>query len=128
MNPGGRESGETETSAMKTSGMKAFAERHCRVLPAGTPALAAEAVQALLHDFPGWTLQQEAIRKSFRFADYPRTLAFVNAVAWIAQQQDHHPELQVTYDRCEVAYNTHSIGGISENDFICAARIESLIE
>ena len=113
---------------MKTSGMKTFAERRCRVLPAGTPPLAAEAVQALLHDFPGWTLQQGAIRKSFRFADYPRTLAFVNAVAWIAQQQDHHPELQVTYDRCVVAYNTHSIGGISENDFICAARIESLIE
>ena len=107
-------------------GMKAFSGRQCRPLPRGTPHLSGAEMEALLHDFPGWTLQQGAISKTFSFPDYHRTLAFVNAVAWIAQQQDHHPELNVSYEHCRVSFNTHSIGGISENDFICAARIEGL--
>ena len=106
--------------------MKDFALRQCRPLPGGTPPLSATEVETLLREFPGWTMHQGTINKTFAFRDYHHTIAFVNAVAWIARQQDHHPELNVFYDRCRISFNTHSIGGISENDFICAARIESL--
>jgi len=107
-------------------GMKQLALRQCRPLPKGTAPLSAPEVGALLRDYPDWKIHQGAISKTFVFSDYHQTLAFVNAVAWIAQRQDHHPELNVFYDHCRVSFNTHSIGGISENDFICAARIEGL--
>lgn len=75
-----------------------------------------------------WTLDLEAgaLVREFRFADYYHTMAFVNAVAWIAHQQDHHPDLEVGYNRCRVLFSTHDVGGLSENDFICAARVEVL--
>jgi 4a-hydroxytetrahydrobiopterin dehydratase len=69
--------------------------------------------------------------RSFGFADYYKTLAFVNALAYIAHEQDHHPELTVTYNRCAVRYDTHSVnngkGGLSVNDFICAAKVDALV-
>ena len=64
--------------------------------------------------------------KAWSFKNYYETLAFVNAVAWIVHGEDHHPDLSVGYNRCRVEFSTHSIGGISENDFICAAKIEAL--
>jgi 4a-hydroxytetrahydrobiopterin dehydratase len=66
------------------------------------------------------------LRREFQFPDYHRTMAFVNAVAWVAHSQDHHPDLEVSYSRCVVRFNTHTVGGLSENDFICAARINAL--
>lgn len=77
---------------------------------------------------PGWELVKEgtAIRKTFRFPDYYRTLAFVNALAYVAHREDHHPDLNVHYDRCVVRFSTHDVGGLSENDFICAAKAELL--
>ncbi len=108
--------------------VKDFAQRRCRPLPEGTPPIPVPEVEALLHGFTGWSLHQGSLRRSFVFPDYHRTIAFVNAVAWIAHQQDHHPELEVSYNRCGVSFNTHSIGGISENDFICAARVEELLD
>lgn len=102
-------------------------QRHCRPLPAGTPPLAAGEIKKLLVDVPGWRHAKGGLRGSFSFKDYHRTLAFVNAVAWIAHREDHHPEMVVSYNRCDVAYNTHSIGGISLNDFICAAQINALL-
>lgn len=79
---------------------------------------------------PGWSLAEEgtAITRSFHFADYYRTLAFVNALAHIAHRQDHHPDLSVHYDRVVVRYSTHDVGGLSENDFICAAKASALNE
>ena len=68
-----------------------------------------------------------AIRKEFRFADYFRTMAFVNAVASVAHREDHHPEIEVGYARCIVHYSTHDVGGLSLNDFICAAKVEDLL-
>ena len=65
-----------------------------------------------------------SISRTFRFDDYHRTLAFVNAVAWIAHREDHHPDLEVGYDRCRVRYATHDVGGLSENDFILAAKFD----
>lgn len=76
---------------------------------------------------PGWALADGAIQKRFEFADYHRTMAFVNAVAWVAHVEDHHPDLAVSYNRCTVRFNTHSVGGISINDFICAAKVDALL-
>lgn len=77
---------------------------------------------------PEWSVVEDgaAITRTFRFPDYYRTMAFVNALAFIAHEQDHHPDLGVHYDRCVVRYSTHDVGGLSENDFICAARADAL--
>ncbi len=83
-------------------------------------------IQQHLQQAPGWALMNGAIEKTYSFADYHRTLAFVNALAWIAHREDHHPDLLVSYSRCTVRFNTHSVGGISINDFICAAQVDAL--
>ncbi len=74
----------------------------------------------------GWDFVDGALRKTYRFKNYYETLAFVNAVAYMVHQEDHHPDLHVGYDRCEVRYNTHSVNGISENDFISAAKADAV--
>lgn len=83
----------------------------------------------LLRETPDWSIVEDgqAITRTFRFADYYRTMAFVNALAFIAHEQDHHPDLGVHYDRCVVRYSTHDVGGLSENDFICAAKADALV-
>jgi 4a-hydroxytetrahydrobiopterin dehydratase len=106
--------------------MPALAGRSCRALPAGTAPLTQPEIDAGLEQLPGWALAQGAISKRFSFQGYAETMAFVNAVAAIAAREDHHPEMLVGYDSCRVAYSTHSIGGVSENDLICAAKIEAL--
>jgi 4a-hydroxytetrahydrobiopterin dehydratase len=75
---------------------------------------------------PGWEYQDNRLSKTFRFADYYQTLAFVNAVAYIAHRQDHHPDLSVHYNRVVASYSTHAAGGVTLNDCICAARVEAL--
>lgn len=74
----------------------------------------------------GWSRQGDAIAKTYRFRDYHETMAFVNAAAWISHQADHHPDLTVGYNQCLVSYTTHSLGGLSRKDFICAAKIDAL--
>lgn len=69
----------------------------------------------------------KGIQRTFHFKNYYQTIAFVNALAWVAHAQDHHPDLVISYNRCVVNYSTHSVGGLSENDFICAARIDALV-
>ena len=87
-------------------------------------------IQEHLTAVEGWALQDGKIVRTFAFKNYYETLAFVNAIAWIIHAEDHHPELVVTYNRCVVKFDTHSVnggrGGISENDFICAAKIDAL--
>src|SRR2546428_9527642 len=83
-------------------------------------------IDALLAEVPGWAFDGKVIAKSWSFKNYHETMAFVNAVAWVAHREDHHPDMSVGYNRCRVEFSTHSIGGISENDFICAAKIEAL--
>lgn len=84
-----------------------------------------------LADLPGWTLSGDgddvAIEKSYRFADYYETIAFVNALAFIAHAVDHHPDLSVHYNRCVVRFSTHSLKGISDLDFACAVRADGLL-
>jgi 4a-hydroxytetrahydrobiopterin dehydratase len=93
----------------------------------GTLALDAATVAALLVPLPGWALVDGAIQKRFAFADFHRTMAFANALAWIANAQDHHPDLQLSYGHCTVRFNTHAVNGLSLNDFICAARVDALL-
>ena len=91
---------------------------------------AAEIVAKLTH-VEGWQLEGDgadiAISKTFRFANYFETIAFVNAAALVAHRQDHHPDLQVSYNRCVVRLNTHDVGGLSVTDFDCAAQLNALL-
>jgi len=75
-----------------------------------------------------WKLSQDAksLRRALKFKDFYRTMSFVNAVAHIANTEDHHPDLEIGYNYCRITYSTHSIGGLSQNDFICAAKIDRL--
>lgn len=102
-------------------------KKHCTpVSPRGEPLSIAE-VRAVLQELPGWELVDVEIFKTFKFANYHETMAFVNATAWISHREDHHPDLEVGYNKCRVRYSTHSIGGLSENDLICAAKVEALV-
>lgn len=108
--------------------MTALRDRHCE--PRSGAALAGGAAEQVLRELPGWELVNDAktIRRTFTFPDYFATIAFVNALAWIAHREDHHPDLEVGYNRCTVRFSTHSVGGLSDNDFICAARINALYD
>ena len=83
---------------------------------------------------PGWAIsgKEEGIAKTYRFNDFHQTMAFVNAVAEVANAEDHHPDMEVSYNRCTVKFDTHSVnagrGGISENDFICAAKVDAIFQ
>lgn len=105
-----------------------LADRRCRPLKGPEHRLAADAVASKLGALPGWSLVEDgaAIAKTFRFPDYHRTMAFVNALAYVAHAEDHHPDLGVHYDRVVVRYSTHDVGGLSENDLVCAAKAERL--
>jgi 4a-hydroxytetrahydrobiopterin dehydratase len=95
----------------------------------GNAAFTAHQINEHLTTLPGWSFLDGKIHKTFTFKNYYETIAFVNVVAAISHATDHHPDLSVHYNRCVVAFNTHDVdngkGGISINDFICAARIES---
>lgn len=99
-------------------------QRHCRHLDG--PPMSESAVAAQLAALPDWRHADGALVRTFRFGNYYETLAFVNALAYVIHREDHHPDLAVSYDRCEVRFNTHSVGGISENDFICAAKADAV--
>jgi 4a-hydroxytetrahydrobiopterin dehydratase len=106
-----------------------LAAQRCTPRRGAEHLLPAARVQAALAALPGWDLVEDgqALSKTFRFPDYYRTLAFVNALAFIAHAEDHHPDLSVHYDRCVVRFSTHDVGGLSENDLICAAKAEQLV-
>jgi 4a-hydroxytetrahydrobiopterin dehydratase len=86
-------------------------------------------IEALLAEVPGYRVDdaRSKISKEYSFTDFYETIAFVNALAYIANQEDHHPDLAVSYNKCQVAFTTHDAGGLTENDFICAARVNALI-
>ena len=99
----------------------------CRPLPAGTPPLSGHDLEHLLGHAEGWAITGGLLAKTFKFEDHYQTMAFVNAVAWISHREDHHPALEVFYDSCRVRYWTHAIDGLTENDFICAAKVDALL-
>lgn len=92
----------------------------------GQLALSAEQVAAHLTRAPGWALVGGAIERRFSFKDDLQALAFVNVVAWLAHTEDHHPAVQLLYSRCTLRFDTHDLGGLSLNDFICAAKVDAL--
>jgi 4a-hydroxytetrahydrobiopterin dehydratase len=102
---------------------------HCEPRKGKGAGVDARAIDEYLGELQGWTKAGDggSIAKTFRFADYFHTMAFVNAVASIAHREDHHPDLEVHYDRCVVRYSTHDVGGLSLNDFICAVKVEDLL-
>lgn len=106
-----------------------LAKKHCEACSAETPRVPPATVATLLSELPGWKAAADgkSITKRYDFANFHDTMAFVNAVAFIAHREDHHPDLEVSYSRCTVRYSTHAIDGLSDNDFICAAKVESLL-
>jgi 4a-hydroxytetrahydrobiopterin dehydratase len=86
-------------------------------------------LEALVPQVPGYQLDENRaeISKTYPFPDFYETIAFVNAVAYIANQEDHHPDLTVSYNKCKVSFSTHDAGGLTENDFICAAKVNALV-
>lgn len=102
--------------------------RHCTPCEGGVSLLDPGQVEAMRRAIPDWQVQGQRITRAFRFKDFSDTMAFVNAVAWVAHREDHHPDLEVGYSTVRVTYWTHAIEGLSENDFICAARIDALLK
>jgi len=105
-------------------------QAHCLALRGSEHKLGQARLTELLPQVPGWELAEAglALVRTFRFPDYHHTMAFVNALAWMAHRENHHPDLGVHYDRVVVRYSTHDVGGLSENDFICAAKASALTE
>ncbi|MBP7147610.1 MAG: 4a-hydroxytetrahydrobiopterin dehydratase [Acidobacteria bacterium] len=103
--------------------------RHCTACDGAAQRLTPAAARELLAQVAGWEMNPDGseIRREFRFPDFYQTMSFVNAVAWIANVEDHHPDLEVGYHTCRVRYSTHSVQGLSENDFICAAKVDALL-
>lgn len=106
-----------------------LAAQHCQPRRGKEHALPAERIEALLGQLPGWQLAADgyAIAKDFKFEDFHRTLGFINAVGFMANHEDHHPDLEAGYGHCRLLWSTHDAGGLSLNDFICAARVEALL-
>ena len=105
-------------------------EKRCVACEGGIPKLERAQAEQLLRQVSDWTLNEKAeeISRVFEFKNFYQTMAFANGVAWIANKEDHHPDLHISYQRCEVRFYTHAINGLTENDFICAAKIDRLID
>jgi 4a-hydroxytetrahydrobiopterin dehydratase len=101
--------------------------KKCRPCESGMLPLAPDQVRALLAKLPGWELADNELVRVYSFKNYYQTVSFVNAVAWLAHREDHHPDLSFGYKTCTVRYSTHAVGGLSENDFICAAKVDALL-
>ena len=110
--------------------MTDLTNKRCIPCEGGVPSLTPEEVLTYLSRYTHWQKDaaSQTISREYKFKNFYQTMAFVNAVAWIANQENHHPDLEVGYNRCLVKYTTHAIGGLSENDFICAAKVDALGE
>jgi 4a-hydroxytetrahydrobiopterin dehydratase len=108
--------------------MTDLAKQKCKPCEGGVAPLAAEQAKQMLKGLKGWILEEGRLVKVYPFTNHYQTMAFVNALAWISHREDHHPDLAVGYNKCRVEYSTHAIGGLSENDFICAAKCDALFD
>jgi len=109
-----------------TKTLSDLASGKCKPCEGGVAPLTEPEVRNLLKQLDGWELAGGRIAKIYLFKNYYQTMAFVNAAAWISHREDHHPDLTVGYNQCRVEYTTHAIDGLSENDFICAAKLDKL--
>jgi len=103
-----------------------LAHKKCKPCEGGVAPLDPQEIERLLKRIDGWEYANGVIAKTYSFKNYYQTIAFVNATAWISHREDHHPDITVGYNKCRVEYSTHAIGGLSENDFICAAKVDAL--
>jgi 4a-hydroxytetrahydrobiopterin dehydratase len=109
--------------------MNELARKKCKPCEGGIDPLSADQVRPMLNGMQGWSLEPDGmISKTYKFANYFETMAFVNAAAWVSHREDHHPDMLVKWGECRVSFITHAINGLSENDFICAAKLDALFE
>lgn len=109
------------------SGEQDLAAEHCHPLRGRQHAIDPPQAAALLDQLPGWQIDATGVlRKEFGFSSYTAAVLFVNVVAGLAERENHHPDLEVGYGRVIVRYSTHDVGGLSRNDFVCAAKVEAL--
>src|SRR3970040_309397 len=108
--------------------MNDLAQRKCKPCEGGVAPLTEAKIKPMRTGLKGWIVEDGKLAKVYPFTNYYQTMAFVNALAWISHREDHHPDLAVGYNKCRVEYWTHAIGGLSENDFICAAKADALFE
>jgi 4a-hydroxytetrahydrobiopterin dehydratase len=103
--------------------------RHCKPCHGGVLPMTRDEAQASLKQVEAWALSDDGrvICRRFGFQNFYETMAFINAMAWIANTQDHHPDFSAGYNYCLVNYTTHAIDGLSENDLICAAKLNQLL-
>ena len=104
-----------------------LAKKKCKPCEGGVAPYTAAQAKDMLRQLKGWIIEEGKLVKVYPFTNYYQTMAFVNALAWISHREDHHPDLMVGYNKCRVEYSTHSIGGLSENDFVCAAKADTLL-
>jgi 4a-hydroxytetrahydrobiopterin dehydratase len=107
--------------------MPKLIERKSREMEKGTPPLARQRIDEYLREVPGWEVRDNTLTRTWKFNDYYQTMSFVIAVAMLSQSENHHPDMEVGYNRLVVKYSTHSVGGLSDNDFICAAKVNALM-
>ena len=105
-----------------------LAKSKCKSCEGGVSPLTPDEVTKLLKYVQGWEHVDGVITKTYAFKNYYQTLAFVNATAWISHREDHHPDIVVGYNQARVSYVTHAVNGLSENDFICAAKLDALFD
>lgn len=107
-----------------------LAEKRCKPCEGGVDRMTREQADKLIEQVSGWSLDETArsISRRFEFKGFYRTMAFINALAWVANREDHHPDFSAGYNYCEVTFTTHAVDGLSENDFICAAKVDALLE
>jgi 4a-hydroxytetrahydrobiopterin dehydratase len=107
-----------------------LSNKHCAPCEGGVDSIDRATAEKMLADVPGWILSEDGrmIRRRFAFKGFLSTMSFINAMAWLVNRENHHPDFAAGYNYCEVGFTTHAIDGLSENDFICAARINALFE
>ncbi len=104
-----------------------LSQKKCKPCEGGTKPFTEAEIRDSLKKINGWAYHNGKIVRTFEFKNYYETVSFVNAAVWIAHREDHHPDISFGYKKCRIEYSTHAVGGISENDFICAAKINQLI-
>ena len=105
-----------------------LADGHCKACPPGSGPLAPAEVARLGSETPGWEVAADRLRRTWQLASFPEAIRFVTGIAALAEAEQHHPDLHVLYDRVEVVLWTHTVGGLSRNDFVMAAKIDRLLD
>ncbi|MGC8553531.1 MAG: 4a-hydroxytetrahydrobiopterin dehydratase [Phycisphaerae bacterium] len=112
----------------KANSIKALIAKTCVPCDGGTKPMTPQQIKKMLALLPDWRVDNGELVREFEFLNFYQTMDFVNAVAWMANMENHHPDLEVGYSRCRIRWSTHAISGLSQNDFICAAKINAMLE